>query len=70
MFVNALQYPHTLKSNIYHSNKRGLPLLFHWDTNHVLGQALVHSVDETHVLDGTAESIWFLLLNMRSSTLF
>ena len=67
IFFNTIRYPHTLKNNIYHSNKRGPPLLFHLDTNLVLAQVLVHSVDKTHVLVVTVELIWLLFLNVLSS---
>ena len=33
ILVNKIQYPQTLKNNIYHSNKRVPPLFFHLDTN-------------------------------------
>ena len=33
IFVNTIQYPRTLKSNIYHLNKREPPPFFHSDTN-------------------------------------
>ena len=59
-FVNIIQYPRTLKNNIYHSNKRGPPPFF----NNIL--YLVHSVDKTHVLVVTMELIWSLLLNILS----
>ena len=66
ILVNTIQYPCTLKSNIYHSNKRGPPPCFHLDTNPVLGHALIHSVDKTHVLFVTVELIWLLFLNILS----
>ena len=62
-----MQYPHTLKNNSYHSNKRGPPPLFHLDTNLVLAQVLVHSVEKTHVLVVTVELVWLLFLNVLSS---
>ena len=59
-----IQYPHTLKNNIYLSNNWG-PLPFvHSDTNPVLGQVLVHSIDKTHLLVVTVELTWLLFLNM------
>ena len=61
-----MQNPETLKNNIYHSNKRGPPPFFHLDISPVLGHALIHSVDKTHVLTVTAELIWFLFLNIIS----
>ena len=61
-----MQYPHTLKNNIYHSGKRGPPLFFHSDTSPVLGHVLDHSVDKTHVLVVTVELIWLLFLNILS----
>ena len=65
-FVNTIQYPHTLKSNIYHSNKQGPSQFFHSDTNLVLDDLLVHSVDKTHVLAVNVKSIWLLFLNILS----
>ena len=62
IFVNTIQYPRTLKKNIYHLNKRGPPLFFHLDTSPVIGHALVYSVDKTHVLDLTS----LLFLNILS----
>ena len=64
--VNTIQYPHTLKSNIHHSNKRKPPPFFHSDTNPVLGHVLVHSVDKTHVLVVTVELVWLLCLDTLS----
>ena len=69
ILVNTIQYPCTLKSNIYHSNKRGPPPIFHLDTNAVLGHVLIHSVDKTRVLVATVELIW-LFLNIFLSNLF
>ena len=66
LFVNTIQCPRTLKNNIYHSNKRGQPPFFHLDTNPILGYALVHSVDKTHVLVVTVDLIWLLFLNILS----
>ena len=62
-----MQYPHTLKNNIYQSNKWRPPPFFHSDTNPELGHAPVHFVDKTHVLVVTVELIWLLLLNILSS---
>ena len=66
ILVNTIQYPRTLKNNIYHSNKRIPPSFFHSDTNPVFGHVLVHSFDKTHVLVVTVELIWLLLLNIFS----
>ena len=66
IFVNTIQYPRNLKSNIYHSNKRGSPPFFHVDTNPVTGHTLVHSVDKTHVLVVIVDLIWLLFLNILS----
>ena len=66
IFVNTIQYPRTLKNNIYHSNKRRPPPFFHLDTNPVIGHALVHSVDKTHVLVVTVDLIWLLFFNILS----
>ena len=62
----TLQYPCTLKNNIYHSNKHGPPPFFHLDTNPVIGHALAHYVDKTHVLVVTVDFIWLLFLNILS----
>ena len=66
IFVNTIQYPSILRNNIYHSNKRGPTAFFHLDTNPLIGHALVHSVDKTHVLVVTVELIWLLFLNILS----
>ena len=66
IFFKTIQQPRTLKNNIYHSNKWGPPLFLHLDTNPVIGHALVHSVDKTHVLDVTVDLIWLLFLNILS----
>ena len=66
IFVNTIQYLHTLKNNFYHSNKPGPPPFFHWNINHVLGHSLVNSVDKTHVLVVTVELIWLLFLSILS----
>ena len=62
---NTIQYPHTLKNNIYHSNKRGQRLIFHTGTSLTLCHVLVHSVDKTHVLVVTVGLIWLLFLNIQ-----
>ena len=64
ILVNAIQYPCTLKSNIYQSNKQWTPSFFHLHTNLVLGHVLIHSVDKIHVLVVTVELIWFLIFNI------
>ena len=66
IFVNRIQYPRTLKNNIYSSNKWGPPLFLHLGTSPVIAHALVHSVDKTHVMVVTVDLIWFLFLNMLS----
>ena len=66
ILANTIQYPRTLKSKIYHSNKRGPPLFFHLDINPVLGRVLIHSVDKTHVLVEKGWLIWLLFLNILS----
>ena len=66
ILVNTIQYPRTLKNNIYHSNKRGPPPFFHLDTNPVLGHVLIESVNKTHVLVVTVELICLLFLNILS----
>ena len=43
ILVNIIQYPRTLKNNIYHSSKRVPPLFFHSDTNPVFGLVRSHS---------------------------
>ena len=66
ILANAIQYPRTVKNNIYHSNKRGSSLFFYSDTNPVLSHVLVHSVDKNHNLDVTVELILLLFLNILS----
>ena len=66
IFVNTIQYPCTLKINIYHLNKQRPPPFFHPDTNPLIGHTLVHSVDKTHVLVVTVELTWLLFLNILS----
>ena len=61
ILVNTIQYPCTLKSNIYQSNKQWTPSFFHLHTNLVLGHVLIHSVDKIHVLVVTVELICFLI---------
>ena len=56
-----------MKNNICNSNKWGPPLFLHLDTNPVIGHALVHSVDKTHILDETVDLIWLLFLHILSS---
>ena len=55
-----------MKNNIYRSSKWEPPLFLHLDTNPVIGHALVHSVDKTHVLDVKVDLIWLLFLNILS----
>ena len=62
IFVNTIQYPRTLKKNIYHSSKWGPSLFLYLDTNPVTGHALVNSVGKTHVLVVTVDLIWLLFL--------
>ena len=64
IFINIMQHPGILKNNIDHLSKRGPPPFFHSDTNLVLGNVLVHSVEKTHVLVLTGELIWLLFLNI------
>ena len=66
IFVNTIQYPHTLKNNIYHSNKWGPPPFFCSDINPVLGHFLVYCVDKTHILVVIVELILLLFLNILS----
>ena len=47
IFGNMIQYPCTLKNNIYHLNKWRPPPFFHSDTIAALVHNLVHSVDKT-----------------------
>ena len=61
-----MQYPRTLKNNIYHSNKWRPPPFFHLGTNPTIGYALVHYFDKTHVLAIIVEMIWLLFLNILS----
>ena len=64
ILVNTIQYPRTLKNNIYHSNKRVPPSFFHSYTNLVFGHVMIHPFDKTHVLVVRVELIWLLLLNI------
>ena len=64
IFVNTIQYPRILKSNIYHSNKRQPSPFFHPDTNSVTGHVLIHSVEKTHILFVTIEFILLLFLHI------
>ena len=64
--VNTIQYPCTLRNNIYHSNEQVPPPFFHLDTNPVIIHTLAHSVDKIHVLVVTMELIWLLFLNTLS----
>ena len=66
IFVNTMQYLHTLKNNIYHSNKWGPLLFFHSDINPVLDYFLVYCVDKTRILVVVAELILLLFLNIPS----
>ena len=66
ILVNAMQYPRTPKSNIYHSTKWVQPPFFHSYTNPVFGHILINYFDKTHALAGTVELIWLLLLNILS----
>ena len=56
-----------MKNNICNSNKWVPPLFLHLDTNPVIGHAVVHSVDKTHILDETVDLIWLLFLHILSS---
>ena len=67
---NTVQYPHTLENNIYYSCERGPSPFFHTDSNPILDQFLVHSVDKTNALVVTVELIWLLLLNILSFNFF
>ena len=62
----TIQYPRTLKNNMYHSNKCVLSPFFHSDTDPVFGHVLIYCFDKTHVLVETVELIWLLLLNIWS----
>ena len=64
IFGNMIQYPCTVKNNIYHLNKWRPPPFFHSDTIAALGHNLVHSADKTHVLVVTVELIYLLFLNI------
>ena len=61
-----IQHPRVLKNNIDYSSKQGTPPFFHTDNNLALGHVLVHSIDKTHVLVITMQSIWLLFLNILS----
>ena len=68
LLVNAIQYPCSLKSNIYHWNKRRPSPFFHFDTNPALGHVLIHFVDKTDVLVAAVKLIRLLFLNILSFT--
>ena len=68
LLVNAIQYPCSLKSDIYHSNKRRPPPFFHFDTNPALVHVLIHFVDKTNVLVAAVKLIPLLFLNIISFT--
>ena len=59
-----IQRPRILKNKIDHLSKRGPPPFFHLDTNHVLGNVLVHSVEKSDVLVVTVELIWLMFLHI------
>ena len=61
-----MQYPCTLKSKIYHSNKRVPSPFFSFGYQSCTWPLLIHSVDKTHVLVVTVELIWLLFLNILS----
>ena len=46
IYVNMIQHPDILKNNMNHLSKRGPSPFFHSDTNLVLGNVLVHSVEK------------------------
>lgn len=62
--VSTIQYPHTLKNNMYHSNERVPPPFTHTDSNPALSHFLVYFVDQIHALFVTLELIWLLFLNI------
>ena len=59
-----IQYPHTLKNNIYISNNRGPPTFFHSYTNTVLDTWSILLTKPVLVV--TVELIWLLFLNIIS----
>ena len=61
-----MQHPDILKNNINHLSKNGPPPFLHSDTNLVLRNVLVHSVERNHVLVVTGKLIWLLFLNILS----
>ena len=59
-----IQHPRFLKNNVDHLSEQGPPAFFHLDTNPVLRDFLVHSVEKNHALVVTVELIWLLFLNI------
>ena len=59
-----IQHPRVLKNNIDHLSAQGPPAFFYLDTNPVLGDLLVDSVEKNHALVVTVELIWLLFLNI------
>ena len=59
-----IQYPHTLKNNIYISNNRGPPTFFHSYANTVLDTWSILLTKPVLVV--TVELIWLLFLNIIS----
>ena len=72
ILVNTIYYPRTLKSNIKElpfkqkgaTTTKRPPPFFHSDTSPVFGHVLIYYFDKSHVLVGTVELIWLLLLNI------
>ena len=62
------KHPGILKNNINHLSKRGPPPFFHSDTNVVLRNVLVHSVEKNPCSGCNRGLIWLLFLNILSFT--
>ena len=61
-----IQYPRTLKNNIYHFKEMGTTTISSSGYQPCNWPRLVHSVDKTHVLVVTVNLIWLLLLDILS----
>ena len=60
LLSSAKEYSEAYTNHWYHHH------FFHSNTNPVFGHVLIHYFDKTHVLVGTVELIWLLLLNILS----
>ena len=62
-----MQHQGILKNSMNHLSKRGPPSFFHSDTNLVVGNVLVHSVEKSSCSQVVTDKlIWLLFLNILS----